>query len=50
MLLPVLTAFYGPSAFNGVISMTTKDPFLFTGLSTSVKAGEKFNGGFGSLG
>lgn len=35
------TAFYGPSAFNGVISMTTKDPFLFTGLSSSIKVGER---------
>ena len=35
------TAFYGPNAFNGVISMTTKDPFTFKGLSASVKAGER---------
>jgi outer membrane receptor protein involved in Fe transport len=35
------TAFYGPSAFNGVISMQTKDPFQFTGLSASLKAGER---------
>ncbi len=35
------TAFYGPNAFNGVISMTTKDPFKFKGLSASVKAGER---------
>ena len=35
------TAFYGPSAFNGVISMTTKDPFHFTGISSSVKVGER---------
>ncbi|MDC1494093.1 TonB-dependent receptor, partial [Schleiferiaceae bacterium] len=34
-------AFYGPSAFNGVISMQTKDPFQFTGLSASLKAGER---------
>lgn len=35
------TAFYGPGAFNGVISMTTKDPFRFQGISASVKAGER---------
>ena len=35
------TAFYGPGAFNGVISMTTKDPFLFQGLSFSQKMGER---------
>ena len=35
------TAFYGPNAFNGVISMTTKDPYTFKGLSASVKAGER---------
>lgn len=35
------SAFYGPGAFNGVISMTTKDPFLFPGLSVSQKVGER---------
>ncbi|PTM04172.1 MAG: TonB-dependent receptor [Bacteroidetes bacterium] len=35
------TAFYGPGAFNGVISMTTKDPFRFQGLSFSQKVGER---------
>lgn len=35
------TAFYGPGAFNGVISMTTKDPFLFQGLDFSQKVGER---------
>lgn len=35
------TAFYGPGAFNGVISMTTKDPFYFQGLSFSQKIGER---------
>ncbi len=29
------SAFYGPGAFNGVINMTTKDPFLFPGLAVS---------------
>lgn len=35
------SAFYGPNAFNGVISMTTKNPFLQKGLSASLKAGER---------
>lgn len=35
------SSFYGPNAFNGVISMETKDPFLQKGLSASIKAGER---------
>ncbi len=35
------SAYYGPGAFNGVINMTTKDPFMFPGLSASVKLGER---------
>lgn len=35
------TAYYGPGAFNGVIAMTTKNPFNFQGLSVSVKGGER---------
>lgn len=35
------SAFYGPGAFNGVIAMTTKDPFLFQGLDASIKFGER---------
>ncbi len=35
------SAYYGPNAFNGVISMTTKDPFIHQGLSAMVKAGER---------
>jgi len=35
------SAFYGPNAFNGVISMETKNPFYSQGLSASVKAGER---------
>lgn len=31
------SAVYGPNAFNGVISMTTKDPFKFPGLTVQVK-------------
>ena len=35
------SAFYGPNAFNGVIDITTKSPFLHKGLSARVKAGER---------
>lgn len=35
------SAYYGPNAFNGVISMQTKSPFLFPGLSAQVKVGER---------
>lgn len=35
------TSFYGPNAFNGVIAMTTKNPFVFTGLDVSYKVGER---------
>ena len=35
------SAFYGPNAFNGVISMETKDPFFHNGLSAMVKVGER---------
>jgi len=33
------SALYGPNAFNGVISMTSKSPFEFQGLSAMVKVG-----------
>jgi len=35
------SAFYGPNAFNGVISMETKDPFLQKGLSAQIKFAER---------
>ena len=35
------SSFYGPNAFNGVISMETKDPFYTEGLSAVVKGGER---------
>ena len=35
------SAFYGPNAFNGVISMNTKSPFIHQGLSVSLKTGER---------
>ena len=31
------SALYGPNAFNGVIDMTTKDPFMFPGTSYQIK-------------
>jgi outer membrane receptor protein involved in Fe transport len=33
--------FYGPNAFNGVISMHTKNPFIRKGLAVSLKGGER---------
>lgn len=41
LIVGASSAYYGPNAFNGVISMTTKDPFNFEGLSASVKTGER---------
>ncbi len=35
------SAFYGPNAFNGVIFMETKDPFVFNGFSIQAKMGER---------
>ena len=35
------SAFYGPNAFNGVISMTTKSPYDHPGLSIQGKVGER---------
>src|SRR5690606_23063821 len=42
------SAFFGPNAFNGVIDIRTKDPFLHPGLSVNVKYGERnlFKGEF----
>ncbi len=34
-------AYYGPGAFNGVINMQTKNPFLFPGLSVQMRIGER---------
>lgn len=33
------SALYGANAFNGILSLVTKDPFLYQGLSAYVKAG-----------
>jgi outer membrane receptor protein involved in Fe transport len=35
------SSLYGPNAFNGVISMETKDPFQFPGFSAQVKGGSR---------
>ena len=37
LIVGASSAYYGPNAFNGVISMTTKDPFIYRGLSAMVK-------------
>ena len=41
LIVGASSAYYGPNAFNGVISMTTKDPFIQRGLSVALKAGER---------
>lgn len=41
LIVGASSAFYGPNAFNGVISMETRDPFFHTGLSAMVKVGER---------
>lgn len=41
IIIGASSAYYGPNAFNGVIKMTTKDPFYHKGLSASVKAAER---------
>lgn len=41
LIVGASSAYYGPSAFNGVINMETKSPFLYPGLSASVKVGER---------
>ncbi len=39
-LLPgAASALYGPNAINGIVLMTSKSPFLYQGLSASVKSG-----------
>lgn len=41
LIVGASSAFYGPNAFNGVISMETKNPFLQKGLSVMLKGGER---------
>ena len=47
LIVGASSAFYGPNAFNGVISMETKNPFIHKGLSLTAKLGERslFEGG-----
>lgn len=35
------SAFFGPGAFNGVVNMETKNPFLTPGLTATLKVGER---------
>ncbi|MEL7222135.1 MAG: TonB-dependent receptor, partial [Bacteroidota bacterium] len=41
LIVGASSAFYGPNAFNGVVSMETKDPFFHKGLSAMVKGAER---------
>jgi outer membrane receptor protein involved in Fe transport len=41
LIVGAASAFYGPNAFNGVISMTTKSPFVHQGLSLQARVGER---------
>ncbi len=41
LIVGASSAFYGPNAFNGVISMETKSPFYHKGLSAQIKTGER---------
>ncbi len=41
LIVGASSAFYGPNAFNGVLSMETKNPFFQKGLSAQVKVGER---------
>ena len=41
LIVGASSAFYGPNAFNGVVSMQTKNPFLHKGLEAMVKGGER---------
>jgi iron complex outermembrane recepter protein len=41
IIVGAASAFYGPNAFNGVISMQTKNPFMHRGLKAMVKGGSR---------
>ena len=41
LIVGASSAFYGPNAFNGVLSMETKNPFFLRGLAAQVKVGER---------
>jgi len=48
LIVGASSALYGPAAFNGVLSMTTKNPFIHQGLTVMVKGAERhlFESGF----
>lgn len=41
LIVGASSSLYGPNAFNGVISMQTKNPFYYPGLTVFVKRGER---------
>ena len=41
LIIGASSAYYGPNAFNGVISMETKNPFMLRGLSVKLKGAER---------
>ncbi len=41
LIVGASSSLYGPNAFNGVISMQTKNPFYYPGLTVFVKGGER---------
>ncbi|MBL7922808.1 MAG: TonB-dependent receptor [Bacteroidia bacterium] len=41
LIVGASSAFYGPNAFNGVISMNTRSPFVKPGLEVSYKTGSR---------
>jgi iron complex outermembrane recepter protein len=41
LIVGASSAFYGPNAFNGVLSMETKNPFFLRGMAAQVKVGER---------
>jgi iron complex outermembrane recepter protein len=41
LIVGASSAYYGPNAFNGVLSMETKNPFFQKGLAVQVKTGER---------
>ena len=41
MIAGASTSYYGPGAFNGVISMTTRSPFVKPGIEAMFKVGER---------
>jgi iron complex outermembrane recepter protein len=41
LVVGAASAFYGPNAFNGVIAMTTKNPFVHQGLSVQGRVGQR---------